>query len=122
MNDAGRRHAYPARVRFEIAEGDLGSYRRAADFLNVNQVDVLSVQHEYGIFGGKAGAHLLDAAARAAHADRDDAAHDPVGPNPRAAPVIDELARLSERLVVMSESRRSSCSATSTAFRTRRSI
>ena len=59
MNDAGRRHAYPSRVRFEIAEGDLGSYRRAADFLNVNQVDVLSVQHEYGIFGGKAGAHVL---------------------------------------------------------------
>ena len=32
MNDAGRRHSYPSRVRFEIAEGDLGSYRRAADF------------------------------------------------------------------------------------------
>jgi hypothetical protein len=40
MNDAGRRHTYPSRVRFEIAEGDLGSYRRAADFLNVNQGDV----------------------------------------------------------------------------------
>jgi hypothetical protein len=46
MNDAGRHHAYPSRVRFEIAEGDLSAYRRAADFLNVNQVDVLSVQHE----------------------------------------------------------------------------
>jgi hypothetical protein len=43
MNDAGRRHAYPSRVRFEIGESDLTSYRRAADFLNVNQVDVLSV-------------------------------------------------------------------------------
>ena len=60
VNDAGRHHAYPSRVRFEIGEGDLTSYRRAADFLNVNQVDVLSVQHEYGIFGGKAGAHLLE--------------------------------------------------------------
>ena len=59
MNDPGRRHAYPARVRFEIAETDLASYRRAADFLNVNTVDVLSVQHEYGIFGGKAGSHVL---------------------------------------------------------------
>src|SRR6185436_5543756 len=59
MNDAGRDHAYPARVRFEIAEGDRDSYRRAADFLNVNRIDVLSVQHEYGIFGGKAGAHVL---------------------------------------------------------------
>src|SRR6185369_12173279 len=53
MNDAGRRHAYPPRVRFEIAESDLGSYRRAADFLNFNAVDVVCVQHEYGIFGGK---------------------------------------------------------------------
>src|SRR5688500_5073675 len=59
MNDAGRRHAYPSRVRFEIAQSDLSSYRRAADFLNVNQVDVVSVQHEYGIFGGKAGGHVL---------------------------------------------------------------
>ena len=40
MNDAGARYAYPQRVRFEIAESDLASYRRAADFLNVNTVDV----------------------------------------------------------------------------------
>ena len=58
MNDAGQRHAYPARVRFEIAESDVASYRRAADFLNVNAVDVVCVQHEYGIFGGKAGSHV----------------------------------------------------------------
>src|SRR5688572_888483 len=49
MNDAGRTYPYPSRVRFEIAQGDVASYRRAADFLNVNRVDVLSVQHEYGI-------------------------------------------------------------------------
>jgi hypothetical protein len=59
MNDAGRRYPYPARVRFEIAEGDIASYRRAADFLNVAEVDVVSVQHEYGIFSGKAGGHVL---------------------------------------------------------------
>src|SRR6266545_4474666 len=59
VNDAGRRHSYPPRVQFEITESDLISYRRAADFLNVNGVDVLSVQHEYGIFGGKAGSHVL---------------------------------------------------------------
>jgi hypothetical protein len=56
MNDPGESHAYPERVRFELAESDLASYRRAADFLNVNAVDVVSVQHEYGIYGGKAGA------------------------------------------------------------------
>src|ERR1019366_6330329 len=59
MNDAGKHYPYPPRVRFEIAENDSASYQRAADFLNVNTVDVTCVQHEYGIFGGKAGSHVL---------------------------------------------------------------
>ena len=50
---------YPREVRFEIPDRDLRAYRRAADFLNLNNADVLSVQHEFGIFGGPAGSHLL---------------------------------------------------------------
>ena len=93
---------YPSRVRFEIADGDLESYRRAADFLNVNQVDVLSVQHEWGF---RRQGRRPRAVARTPDADRDDAA--PCSP-PSAAQgaVIAELARLSERLVVMSTSGR----------------
>lgn len=59
MNDGLQRHAYPGRVRFELPDNEVGAYTRAADFLNVNAVDVLCVQHEYGIFGGKGGGHLL---------------------------------------------------------------
>ena len=104
MNDAGRRHAYPSRVRFEIAEGDLSSYRRAADFLNVNQVDVLSVQHEYGIFGGKAGAYLLELL-RDLRMPIVTTLHTILSqPNPSQRAVIEELGRLSERLIVMSTS------------------
>ena len=50
MNDAGKQYAYPPRVRLEVAESDIGSYNRAADYLNANKIDVVSVQHEYGIF------------------------------------------------------------------------
>ena len=104
MNDAGRHHAYPSRVRFEIQEGDLASYRRAADFLNVNQVDLLSVQHEYGIFGGKAGAHLF-ALLRALRMPIVTTLHTILSePNSAQRMVLEELARLSERLVVMSAS------------------
>ena len=104
MNDAGRRHAYPSRVRFEIGEADLSAYRRAADFLNVNQVDVLSVQHEYGIFGGKSGAHLLELL-RALRMPIVTTLHTILSePNPSQRLVLDELAKLSERLIVMSES------------------
>jgi glycosyltransferase involved in cell wall biosynthesis len=104
MNDAGRRHAYPSRVRFEIAESDLDSYRRAADFLNVNQVDVLCVQHEYGIFGGKGGAHLL-ALLQELRMPIVTTLHTVLSaPNSAQRTVIEELAQLSERLVVMSAS------------------
>ncbi len=59
VNDPQSRYNYPARVRFEITEGDLSSYRAAADFLNSSDVDLVCLQHEYGIYGGKAGSHVL---------------------------------------------------------------
>ncbi len=59
VNDTVDGYAYAPRVRFELQEQDLDSYRRAADFLNFNNADVLCVQHEFGIYGGPAGRHLL---------------------------------------------------------------
>ena len=59
VNDLASGYDYPAEVRFEIAEQDLPSYLRAADFLNITDVDVVCVEHEFGIFGGPAGSHLL---------------------------------------------------------------
>ena len=53
VNDIVSGYAYPPEVRFEIAEQDLPSYLRAADFLNITDVDVVCVQHEFGIFGGR---------------------------------------------------------------------
>lgn len=59
VNDHPEGYNYPERVRFEIEEGEIASYERAAEFLNINNVEVLSVQHEFGIYGGTAGRHLL---------------------------------------------------------------
>ena len=59
VNDRPEGYAYSPDVRFEIAEQDLPSYRLAADFLQSANVDVLCVQHEFGIYGGAAGSHLL---------------------------------------------------------------
>ncbi|HAH04966.1 MAG TPA: glycosyl transferase family 1 [Elusimicrobia bacterium] len=59
VNDIAGGYDYPPEVRFEIEEQSLASYRRAADFLGISDVDVLCVQHEYGIYGGPAGGHLL---------------------------------------------------------------
>lgn len=103
MNDPGRRYAYPPRVRFEIAESDVASYRRAADFLNVNTVDVLSVQHEYGIFGGKAGGRVLDLLEELRMPIVTTLHTILPTPTQQQKSVLDELVRISERLVVMSQ-------------------
>jgi hypothetical protein len=59
VNDLEGGYEYPAEVRFEIEEQDQASYLRAADFLNISNPDVLCLQHEFGIFGGSAGSHVL---------------------------------------------------------------
>jgi glycosyltransferase involved in cell wall biosynthesis len=107
MNDARKRYAYPARVRFELSATDLVSYRRAADFLNVNTVDLLSVQHEYGIFGGKAGSYVLALLAELRMPIVTTLHTILATPDPLQRAAMDELTRLSERVVVMSEQGRS---------------
>ena len=103
MNDAGKRHVYPPRVRFEIAETDIPSYRRAADFLNVGAVDVLCVQHEYGIFGGPAGSHLLELLSELRMPIVTTLHTVLANPSSAQRAVMDALTRLSERVVIMSD-------------------
>src|SRR5580658_6868619 len=64
MTDAGRTYDYPPAVRFEIHEENIGDYIKAAEFLNGAGFDVVSLQHEYGIFGGEAGRNIVELLAR----------------------------------------------------------
>ena len=59
VTDIEEGYDYPDRVRFEIKEQDIDSYKAAADFLNLNDIDVVCLQHEFGIFGGDAGGYIL---------------------------------------------------------------
>src|ERR1700732_1290277 len=59
VNDISGGYDYPEVVRCEVEEQDLSSYLRAADFLNISNVDMVCLQHEFGIFGGPAGGHIL---------------------------------------------------------------
>ena len=59
VNDTDSGYAYPPRVRLALAQDDLSSYEQAAEFLNFNNIDMVCLQHEYGIFGGPAGSHIL---------------------------------------------------------------
>jgi glycosyltransferase involved in cell wall biosynthesis len=101
--DDGTRPHYPAEVAFECPVADAAAYERAADFLNLQNVSVVSLQHEYGIFGGADGGHvagLLSTLRAPIHTTL----HTVLArPTPGQRQVMDEVLRLSARIAVMNE-------------------
>src|SRR2546421_9533413 len=103
VNDVKDGYEYPHVVRFEIEEQDLPSYQRAADFLNIGNADIVCLQHEFGIFGGPAGSHVLGLL-RELRMPVVTTLHTVLRePNTEQRRVMQELIARSTRLVVMAE-------------------
>ncbi len=103
VNDRAEGYVYSPRVRYELAEKDLDSYRRAADYLNFHRADMLCVQHEYGIYGGISGSHLM-ALLKEIRMPVVTTLHTVlVDPSGMQKQVLQELAMRSDRLVVMAQ-------------------
>ena len=103
MNDSPEGYQYPDKVRFEINQNRSSEYGLAADYLNIRQIDVVSLQHEYGIFGGEAGSYIIPLlrnlrmpVVTTLHTVLKD-------PSSEQKQVLSEIAALSSRLVVMAE-------------------
>jgi glycosyltransferase involved in cell wall biosynthesis len=103
MNDQGSSHAYPPSVAFTIPDQDVESYRAAARRLDAMDLDAVSLQHEFGIFGGRAGSHILELAERL-DTPLITTLHTVLArPDAAQHAVLTVIGQLSRRLVVMSE-------------------
>src|SRR6266496_414080 len=103
MNDTEEGYDYPSQVRYEIQQDDRLDYERAANFLNQQAVDIINLQHEYGIYGGLAGSHILTLL-RNVTAPVVTTLHTILEkPTPDQYRVLKEIIRDSNRLVVMSQ-------------------
>jgi len=103
VNDTEQGYDYPARVRWSLAQDDLKAYQEAAEFLNFNNIDMVCLQHEYGIFGGEAGSHILHLL-RGLKMPVVTTLHTVLRePDPNQLRVMEEVAGLSDRLIVMSQ-------------------
>jgi glycosyltransferase involved in cell wall biosynthesis len=101
LDDTPAGYAYPSEVRLQVAQHRQADYTMAAELLNINQLDVALIQHEYGLFGGRDGSHVLDLI----HTLRMpviSTLHTVLAePSPSQRAVLKELARESDRVVVM---------------------
>jgi glycosyltransferase involved in cell wall biosynthesis len=103
VNDTEQGYDYPARVRWSLAQDNLRAYQEAAEFLNFNNIDTVCLQHEYGIFGGRAGSHILHLL-RGLKMPVVTTLHTVLRePDPDQRIVMEEIAELSDRLIVMSQ-------------------
>jgi len=103
VNDPESSYEYPAQVRLELEQEEVASYERAAEFLNFNGNDLVCLQHEYGIYGGVAGRHILTLL-RKLKMPVVTTLHTVLRePDLNQRAVLEEIARLSDRLVVMSD-------------------
>ena len=103
VDDIAGGYDYASEVSFQISEQDIDAYRRAADFLNFSNVDVISLQHEFGIYGGPGGSHIL-AFLRDIRIPVVTTLHTVLSqPDATQRRVMEQLTELSTRLVVMTE-------------------
>jgi glycosyltransferase involved in cell wall biosynthesis len=103
MEDLKGKHDYPDEVTHVIPQDEVDAYFRVADQLNSWGAEVVFIQHEFGIFGGEAGSHLLHLMRRlrmpavvTLHTVLED-------PSPAQKLVIDEILQLSSAAIVMTE-------------------
>lgn len=101
INDRMEGYKYPDKVKFEINQNKINEYRLASDYLNVNQIDIVSLQHEYGIFGGETGSYILQLL-RELRMPIVTTLHTVLkDPSPEQKRTLIEIARLSDSVVVM---------------------
>lgn len=104
LNEPARQYAYGKDVRYQLSASSLSSYRRAAEFVNTSSADVVSLQHEYGIFGGKDGDQILTFL-RFVKVPVVTTLHTVLpNPSPSQRAVMEDICALSRRVVVMSAS------------------
>jgi len=103
INDVPEGYDYGQDVQFEIQEHRLRDYQEAVNFLRFNRFDMLCLQHEFGIYGGRSGSHIL-AILREVDLPVVTTLHTILEePSIDQRRVMDEIVRQSERLVVMTE-------------------
>jgi glycosyltransferase involved in cell wall biosynthesis len=103
MTDAGRTYDYPPAVRFEVHDEKIEDYIKAAEFLNGAEYDIVSLQHEFGIFGGEAGSDIIKLLSRLEMPVVTTLHSVLAKPTAKQHAVMDRLVNISAKIVVMSE-------------------
>lgn len=103
INDRGSYYDYPNAVKIQIDREEVETYVKAAEAINKSGINVVNLQHEYGLFGGVWGDHLtsfLEKIEKPVVTTLHTVLQDPV---PDAKRVLEEVLRYSDYVIVMAK-------------------
>jgi glycosyltransferase involved in cell wall biosynthesis len=103
MEDRGGDHAYPPQVTHVVRQDDITAYQKTADDLNGSGVEVVFLQHEFGIFGGGSGGHILTLLRRLQMPVVTTLHTVLQNPSAEQKRVLDEILCISSAVIVMTE-------------------
>ncbi len=106
MTDHGHSYDYPPAVRLQVNDQRLEEYARAADCLNQGHFDVACLQHEFGIFGGESGNHIMALLSRLSMPIVTTLHTVLAQPRPVQRSVLNKVIGVSSKVVVMAEKAR----------------
>lgn len=102
INNA-QKYSYDNKVIAEIEQHEKKDYIRIANELNNSDVDLLVIEHEYGIFGGKYGDNILDLAYNVKMPVVTTLHTIQSKPDMKHRKIIEELGRMSENVITMAK-------------------
>lgn len=103
MTDHGQTYDYPPTVGFQVRDDRLEDYIAAAEFLNARQFDVVCLQHEFGIFGGESGSHIMPLLSRLTMPIVTTLHTVLAEPTAKQREVLARIVEVSSKIVVMAE-------------------
>lgn len=103
VSDGDARYDYDGRVIWEIQQDDVNSYRQAAQYVNRSAIDLVVLQHEFGIFGGNGGEYILEFLSRVQRPVITTLHSVLPNPDPYRKGLVNEICRLSSSVVTMAQ-------------------
>lgn len=103
LNDPSETYNYPEEVVFQIQRDRIEDYYRAADYINQSDIDIVCLQHEFGLFWGNAGDYIFSLIS-GINKPVISTMHTVIRePEPEYRIAIEKLIRYSQKLIVMSQ-------------------
>jgi glycosyltransferase involved in cell wall biosynthesis len=103
IDRTGESLEYPWEAKFRVNQNDLSTYLQAASYINQSGTDLVSLQHEFGLFGGSWGEYVIPLIESLKRPVISTLHSVPEDPESDGGKILKRISKKSEAVIVMME-------------------